>query len=1202
MARPGRRHVAWYSSDKNIAARAIESLARELAPWPGAEVTLRSDMQIADGAARLRAGQRADVVTGEAPVALVRFVGPGGEEGRWVVEAHVVPRRTEPVAAVVVVVETPSSLYMRVRYNAEFPAFVRRTPRAVKAAGVDETELIEALSLEGHTAGGAVRLVTCTSTLVVADSEGEQTFMRVVCEMGPGRYMVTWTEGRVRSTGVTIVEVVPIGSSQPAPVEKRQVRDARVVVGKELFVKIGNGENGVTRVAFSPKGNLPTTVKVGVLELAVDDTCAQIRGTIDTAADYEYEIVMTGRDPSKGVTYAYGKIIVAQPTIMNAKPLYAAVNMAFSVGLNFENVGVVTAALLLDKGGLPESVKVSLKEGGVFIEGSVSSIGEYKYVVELTGEDPAVDVFHVKGTITAEDINITLSRVSQSTQDVTPGNDIADVEFTTTGATLVGVNTQWKSSSDEPYVAVEHDERMHSIWEDKKVTVKGKPAKVGFYLCTVWARAAKGAVATAECTFRVGKLPKFPQESERNCHVGELVEVIFKVLNATRVSVKPVHNMSAFVQKDGDDVVVTIKGTAADSGALEYEMDAESPVGNKPGKFTVNVWKRPLITFVSPLKLIIGQVTQQALLTTTDADAVVVVEGLLPGISISPGSNVSLTLTGTPTSAGDYPVTVKASYRSRGTATTQATAKVVVAWPQVTITPAGKCVSHVDIPLKITLETTGADGASVVDLPKNLPNGVSYTWNGTRANGVLSIEGVPKEVGEFKYTATASNGGGSTTADGLIDVWPETTVTIVDAERTAYVAVPMEENAGTWRAPIRVETKGARKVIFRGLPDGLMVGRTAHAGACTQSCKPVVDSTIEWTWDGPLGWSLKDKVVEMYIHGTPTTMSTYDYKVEAEPFSASATGVVATGRVSVLDTPTPEVGLADGFTRRIDGRDERQFTRDGTYFEIKIPVKFASSCILEGCFPYAFSQIQWSAKDEAITITGIACALMTHVGGDGKSTNDVKVTATGFGGVQKAERQVRLIFNPKYNAGSLLHWSSVAYGGHPLSIQWFQVYGEKENPNYVTGVILISYNKTFSGAVRDRHAKKMYTSHSDLKGIYYNRQLPGSQKHLTSLTERQITGVITGVYSRKSPLEEDMFGDLAFRQKIWHKAWNGYNEYYVSGEHVEARHPVSLPIDFVTLEDQCINVDEKEILSGLTYDTVNRRFTGIQYLSVRITG
>jgi hypothetical protein len=299
--------------------------------------------------------------------------------------------------------------------------------------------------------------------------------------------MVTWTEGRVRSTGVAIVEVVPIGSSQPAPVEKKPVRDECVVVGKELFIKIGNGENGVTGVAFSQRGNLPTTVTVGVLELAVANF-AQIRGTIDTAADYEYEIVMTGRDPSKGVTYAHGKIIVAQPKTMNAKPLYAAVGMAFSVELNLKDVGVVTAALLLDTGGLPdESVKVSRKDGGVFVEGSVRITGEYKYVVELTGEDPAVDVFHVKGTITAEDI--TLSRVSLSTQDVTPGNDIADVEFTTTGATVVGVNTEWKSSSDDPYVAVEHDERMHSIWDNnnKKVTVKGKPAKVGFYLCTVWA-------------------------------------------------------------------------------------------------------------------------------------------------------------------------------------------------------------------------------------------------------------------------------------------------------------------------------------------------------------------------------------------------------------------------------------------------------------------------------------------------------------------------------------------------------------------------------------------------------------------------------------------------------------------------------------------------------------------------------------------
>ena len=95
--------------------------------------------------------------------------------------------------------------------------------------------------------------------------------------------------------------------------------------------------------------------------------------------------------------------------------------------------------------------------------------------------------------------------------------------------------------------------------------------------------------------------------------------------------------------------------------------------------------------------------------------------------------------------------------------------------------------------------------------------------------------------------------------------------------------------------------------------------------------------------------------------------------------------------------------------------------------------------------------------------------------------------------------------------------------------------------------------------------------------------------------------MITGIYSRTSSSADDMFGDLAIRQKVWHRVWDGHTEYYVSGQHVEARHPSSSVL--IAPDDQgIIEVDETKILSGLKYDTSKRRFTDKQYLSVRITG
>ena len=136
--------------------------------------------------------------------------------------------------------------------------------------------------------------------------------------------------------------------------------------------------------------------------------------------------------------------------------------------------------------------------------------------------------------------------------------------------------------------------------------------------------------------------------------------------------------------------------------------------------------------------------------------------GLPSGVTGSWNANV-ITISGTPTLAGNYPYTV---YLTGGCGNISLTGTIVVNQNTILLsTAAGSDAQNLctnSALNNITYSTTGATGASF----SGLPPGVTGTWLGN----VATISGTPTAIGNFPYTVTLTGGCGSASVSGTITV------------------------------------------------------------------------------------------------------------------------------------------------------------------------------------------------------------------------------------------------------------------------------------------------------------------------------------------------------------------------------------------------------------------------------------------------
>jgi len=110
----------------------------------------------------------------------------------------------------------------------------------------------------------------------------------------------------------------------------------------------------------------------------------------------------------------------------------------------------------------------------------------------------------------------------------------------------------------------------------------------------------------------------------------------------------------------------------------------------------------------------------------------------------------------------------------------------------------------------ITYTTTGAIGATFSGLPPGV--------YGSFANDIVTISGTPTISGTFNYTVTLIGGCSNETANGIIIVKPDNTITLTSDAGTDNQTVCINSPITN----ITYTTTGAKRAKFSGLPPGVM--------------------------------------------------------------------------------------------------------------------------------------------------------------------------------------------------------------------------------------------------------------------------------------------------------------------------------------------------------------------------------------------
>ena len=313
----------------------------------------------------------------------------------------------------------------------------------------------------------------------------------------------------------------------------------------------------------------------------------------------------------------------------------------------------------------------------------------------------------------------------------------------------------------------------------------------------------------------------------------------------------------------------TIFGTPTTAGTFNFTVKAENGAGSDTKALSIKIstptGTAPTITTVTLPDGMVNAAYSQTLAATGDTPITWSIDsGSLPnGLSLS-GSTIS----GTPTTAGMFTFTVKAT---NSTSSDTKALSIKISDPPTgvapTVTTATLPDGTVDAAYSQTLEATGDSPITWSIDSGDLPDGLSLSGS--------TISGTPTTAGTFALTVKATNSTGSDT-----------------------MALSIKISTPTGTAPT---------ITTATLPDGMV------NAAYSQTLAATGDTPITWSIDSgslPNGLSLSGST----ISGTPTTAGMFTFTVKATNSTSSDTKALSikisdpTGTAPTITTAT----LPDG--------------------------------------------------------------------------------------------------------------------------------------------------------------------------------------------------------------------------------------------------------------------------------------------------
>ncbi|MCJ1775576.1 putative Ig domain-containing protein [Mammaliicoccus sciuri] len=511
--------------------------------------------------------------------------------------------------------------------------------------------------------------------------------------------------------------------------------------------------------------------------------------------------------------------------------------------------------------GLPDGVTYNSETNT--ISGTPTKAGTYE--VTVISSDKVYNETETTFTITVEDT-------------IAPTVDPIENQTTEVNTPITDVTLNGKDNSGDPVTHNVTGLPDGVTYNEETNTISGTPTKAGNYNVTVITSDEAGNetettfAITVEDTTAPTIDPVDNQTTEVNTPITDIK------LTGKDNSGDPVrHDVTGL--PDGvtyNEATQTISGTPTTPGNYEITIVTRDDAGNSAETiFTITVEDTlpPTVDPVEDQTTEVNTPIEDITLNGKDNSGQPVtheVSGLPEGVTYDPETN---TISGTPTTVGNYDITVVSTDESGNTTETTFTITVEDTIPP-TVDPVEDQTTEVNTPITdITLSGEDNSGQPVSHIVSGLPDGVVYD------EVSKTISGTPTKTGDYNITVVTRDEAGNET---------KSTFTITVEDTTAPDVDPVDDQTTEVNTPIKNVTLNSKdnsgKPVTHevsGLPEGV-------------------------TYDSETNT----------ISGTPTTVGSYDVTVVTTDESGNKTETTFT--ITVEDTTSPDVDPVEDQTTEVN--------------------------------------------------------------------------------------------------------------------------------------------------------------------------------------------------------------------------------------------------------------------------------------------
>ncbi len=470
-----------------------------------------------------------------------------------------------------------------------------------------------------------------------------------------------------------------------------------------------------------------------------------ISGTPNQAGSYSATITVTDNVGTTG-TKSY-TVTVPNPSsgITVAAPPTAALNTPYSYNLNANTTGALAPYTYSQptSGALPPGLALS----GTIISGTPTSVGTYNFSLTVTDASPGPGGPYFKSvnlSIAVQNIPPVANAASATVAYDSTNNPIT-LNITGGAATSVAVGT-----------AATHGTATASGTSITYTPVSGYAGPDSFTYT-----ATNGAGTSSPATVTITVSPPtlvYTPVAPPHASVGVAYSHSFAGASggaAPYTYAVTIGSLPAGLTLASDG---TLSGTATAAGTFNFTVTAtDSSTGTGPfsiGSGVTLVVDAPTI-LIAPATLPNGTFNIPYSQTVTASGGTAPYSYAVTAGSLPNGLSLSSTgaLSGTPTQAGDYPITITATDSTTGAAapyTGSQSYTLHIDGPAITVAPGTVPNATVGAAYSQTLSASGGTAPYTFAATGSVPSGLTLSAGGT-------LSGTPTTAGDFSFTVTATD-------------------------------------------------------------------------------------------------------------------------------------------------------------------------------------------------------------------------------------------------------------------------------------------------------------------------------------------------------------------------------------------------------------------------------------------------------------